>query len=147
MFTGWSIHVLDAKGRLAVPARFREALRQNSGEERVVITASDTCLVAYPFEEWRAITDKVSQLSKVDPQVQDFRRYFISGAADQEIDKQGRVLIPPALREMVKLENQIILVGMQGNFEIWDKERYQAERERIRHNLGDIRTFMASQGI
>lgn len=147
MFTGWSIHALDAKGRLAVPTRFRDALREDAGEERLVITASDNCLVAYPYSEWNAIAERVSKLSKVDPRVQAFRRYFISGASDQVLDKQGRALIPPALREVAGLDSQVFLVGMQGNFEIWDKDRYQAERERIRQSFGDLSSFMAELGV
>ena len=146
MFTGWSVHTLDAKGRLAVPARFRDVLKARR-DERLVITTSDRCLVAYPREEWRALAEKVSRLSQLDPRVQAFRRYFISGATECTCDKQGRVLIPQALREMAGLDGQVLLVGMQSNFEIWDKDRWYQERESIRQNFGDLSSFMAELGI
>ncbi len=146
MFTGWSNHTLDAKGRLAIPARFRDVLKANR-EDRLVMTTSDRCLVCYPNEQWRSVAEKVARLSQVDPRVQAFRRFFISSAQECTLDKQGRVLIPQTLREMAGLNGQVFLVGMQTNFEIWDKERWLEERERIRENFGDLSSFMADLGI
>ena len=148
MFTGWSIHALDAKSRLAIPARFRDLLRdEESGSERLVLTTSERCLVAYPYNEWRAIADKVGNQSRVDPKVLAFRRYFISGASECTCDKQGRVLIPQPLKDLAGLDGQIYLVGMQHNFEIWDKDRWFAEREQINANFGDLSSFMAALGV
>lgn len=146
MFTGWSLHNLDAKGRVAVPARFRDVLKARR-DERVVLTTSDRCLVAYPVEEWRAIADKISRQSQVDPRVLAFRRYFISGSTECTLDKQGRVLVPQPLRELAGLDGQVLLVGMQGNFELWDKDRWYEERTRIQENFGDLSSFMAELGI
>jgi len=146
VFGGWSAHNLDAKGRLAIPARFRDVLKARR-DERLVITTSDRCLVAYPHEQWRDLTEKVGRLSQLDPRVQAFRRYFISGANECVCDKQGRVLIPQPLREMAGLEGQVLLVGMQTNFEIWDKDRWYAEREDIRANFGDLSSFLAEMGV
>jgi MraZ protein len=146
VFTGWSTHTLDGKGRLAIPARFRDVLKA-SRDERLVITASDHCLVCHPYEQWRTLADKVARLSLVDPRVQDFRRYVISGANECTYDKQGRVLIPQPLRELAGLDGQVLLVGMQANFEIWDKDRWYEERERIRQNLGELSSFIADLGI
>ena len=146
MFTGWSTHTLDAKGRLAIPTRFRDVLKA-ARDERLVITTGDHCLACYPQEQWRAMADKVGRLSQVDPRVQAFRRYFISSAVECAPDKQGRVLIPQPLREMAALDGQAMLVGMQTNFEIWDKERWLEERSRIKENFGDLSSFMADLGI
>lgn len=146
MFTGWSIHNLDSKGRVAVPAGFREVLKAK-GDERIVVTTSDRCLVAYPAEAWRAIAEKIGRQSQVDPRVLAFRRYFISGASECSLDKQGRVLIPPPLRELADLDGQVMLVGMQNNFELWNKERWFEERTRIQANFGDLSSFMAELGI
>lgn len=146
MFAGWSLHNLDAKGRLAIPARFRDVLK-GQHDERLVITTSDNCLVSYPYEHWRTLADKVSRQSQVDPRVQAFRRYFISGATECSCDKQGRVLIPQPLRELAGLDGQVLLVGMQNNFEIWDKDRWYAERDRIREDFGGLSSFMAELGI
>ena len=146
MFTGWSTHTLDAKGRLAIPTRFRDVLKANR-DERLVITTGDRCLACYPQEQWRAMADKVGRLSQVDPRVQAFRRYFISSAVECTPDKQGRVLIPQPLREMAELNGQAMLVGMQTNFEVWDKDRWFEERSRITENFGDLSSFMADLGI
>ena len=88
MFSGWSNHTLDAKGRLAIPTRFRDVMKARR-DERLVITTSDRCLVCYPNEEWRNVAEKISRLSQVDPRVQAFRRYFISAANECTCDKQG----------------------------------------------------------
>lgn len=146
MFTGWSQHTLDAKGRLAIPARFRDVLKA-MGDERLVITASNSCLVCYPMDKWKSMADKVGRLSQVDPKVQAFRRYFISGATECTCDKQGRVLIPQPLREMAGLDGQVMSVGMQANFEIWDKDRWFMERERIQESFGDLSSFIAELGV
>ena len=146
MFSGWSIHTLDAKGRLAIPTRFRDVMKARR-DERLVITTSDRCLVCYPNEEWRSVAEKISRLSQVDPRVQAFRRYFISAANECTCDRQGRVLIPQALRELADLDGQVLLIGMQTNFEIWDKDRWYEERERIRQNFGDLSSFMAELGV
>ena len=146
MFSGWSIHTLDAKGRLAIPTRFRDVMKALR-DERLVVTTSDRCLVCYPNEEWRSMAEKISRLSQVDPRVQAFRRYFISAANECTCDKQGRVLIPQALRELAGLDGQVLLIGMQANFEIWDKDRWYQERERIRENFGDLSSFMAELGV
>ena len=146
VFTGWSKHTLDAKGRLAIPARFRDVMKPR-GDDRLVITCSDRCLVAYPLEQWRAMADKVSRLSQVDPRVQAFRRIFISGGEECACDKQGRVLIPQMLRKMAGLDNQVVLVGMQTNFEIWDEERWYQYQQSVRAEFGDLSSFMAELGI
>ena len=146
MFTGWSSHSLDSKGRLAIPARFREDLKA-SGEDRLVMTSQDHCVACYPRDQWRAITDKVSKLSQFDPKVQAFRRYLISGASECTFDNQGRILIPQALREWAGLKGQVLLVGMQNNFEVWDKDRWYEERQRIQQNFGDLSSFMAELGL
>lgn len=146
MFTGWLTNTMDAKGRLAIPARFRDVLAQR-GDERLVVTASEKCLVAYPIEEWSALVEKVGKLSQFNPKVQDFRRYFLSSGSEYSLDRQGRILIPPSLRETAGLAGQVQLVGMQSNFEIWDKDRWAQERERIRQDFGDLSSVMAELGL
>lgn len=146
MFIGWSNHNLDAKGRVAIPARFRDVLKAK-GDERLVVTTFERCLAAYPVQDWQAVADKVSRLSQVDPKVQAFRRYFISGAEYCNLDKQGRVLLPQPLREWAGIDGQVLLVGMQNNFELWNKDRWYEERSRIQENFGDLSSFMAELGV
>ncbi|MCB2185969.1 MAG: division/cell wall cluster transcriptional repressor MraZ [Deltaproteobacteria bacterium] len=146
MFTGWSEHSIDAKGRVAIPARFRDLLKAKR-DDRLVITTSERCLVAYPQENWRALVDKVARLSPLDPTVQAFRRYFVSGAIEVNLDKQGRVLLPQLLREFAGLEGSALLAGMQNCFEIWDKDRWYQERSRIQEDFGKVATMMAELGV
>ncbi len=146
MFTGLSFHTLDDKGRLAIPARFRDVLR-GKGDERLFITTSDVCLVAYPADEWRSLTEKVSQLSLMEPEIQAFRRFYIGGASECPCDKQGRVLIPQPLRELAELDGQLLVQGMQRNFEIWNKDRWREARELAKVNFGALSSIMAAKGL
>ncbi len=146
MFRGRSVHSLDQKGRVAIPARFREVIRAN-GDERLVITNLDRCLVAYPFEEWRKLENEAAKLSSVEPQVLAWMRYFISGATEVNLDKQGRVLISPDLRKFAGLADKVTLSGMLNRFEIWDQERWEQEMERSQAGFEDISRSLAQLGI
>ena len=121
MFMGEYNHGLDAKGRIIVPAKFRESL----GEEFVVTMGLDGCLFVYPDEEWNRFVNDLKSLpgSKEARQLQ---RYFMAGAASCEVDKQGRILIPQKLREHAGLEKDVVFVGVMNKIEIWSKERWDA---------------------
>ena len=97
MFRGRFEHTIDPKGRVSIPAKFRELLAEKY-DDRLIITNFDRCLVAYPFEEWRTVEEKVTSLSMVKREVKAFQRFFLSGASECPIDKLGRILIPPTLR-------------------------------------------------
>ncbi|HHE65063.1 MAG TPA: division/cell wall cluster transcriptional repressor MraZ, partial [Bacteroidetes bacterium] len=92
MFRGSSFHKLDSKGRLIVPARFRDIIKEDSGRG-VMISMMDHCLVAYPFEEWSKIEKRILSLAEKSPSLRRFRRVFIGGAFECILDKQGRILI------------------------------------------------------
>lgn len=146
MFRGRSTHNLDDKGRLIIPARFREVLKAQH-DDRLVITNLRRCLVAYPFEEWRSIENKAASLSDVDEHIKAFLRLIISGAAECPVDRQGRVLVPPSLREYARLEKEIVLVGMLKHFEIWDKSLWDEELKRSRDNYAEISAYMSQTGL
>ena len=126
MFRGRYDHTIDLKGRVSIPVKFREVLKEIY-DERLIITNLDGCLVAYPYDEWLTIEEKVSSKSMVRKDVKSFKRFFISAATECSIDKQGRVLIPPTLREYAKLEKDIVFVGMTKMIEIWRKENWEEE--------------------
>lgn len=126
MFRGSSNHTIDPKGRIIIPARFREPLRQNGGDN-VVVSKLDGCLVAYPQDEWSNIEARILALAEKSDAMRRFRRVFIGGAFDLSCDKQGRVLIPPTLRAYAGLEKEILLVGVINHFEIWAKDRFEQE--------------------
>ena len=125
MFNGRSKHNLDAKGRLAIPSRFKEALKGEAGD-CLVLTNHFNCLWAFTREDWRAYEEKVAGLSDLDPDASKYIRYFISGAQECPL-KQGRITIPPDLRETAGLKKEVVLAGAMKKFEIWDREKWDVE--------------------
>ena len=117
-----SIHTIDPKGRVIIPVRFRQVLDAYKSEG-VMVSRLDKALVAYPHEKWYEIEDKILAMAEKSDVLRRFRRFFIGGAAECPIDKQGRILIPPELRNYALLEKDIVLVGVTDHFEIWNKER------------------------
>lgn len=147
MFTGSSIHSLDVKGRLAIPAGFRDVLKAKRDDKLVVTTLpnSDHYLVCYPVEDWRALADKIANLPELNEDVQTIKRRFFGNANECTLDKQGRVLIPPRLRQKAALEGKAVLIGAQKYFEIWNEERWEEEEERISGT--NIGARMAELGV
>ena len=146
MFRGRSLHTLDAKGRIRIPARFREILTARY-EDRCIITNLDRCLIAYPLSEWEIIEQKLGELSLVRPDVKAFQRFFISGATECNFDKQGRILIPLTLREHASFEREVVLAGMLKSFELWSKPLWDEEISRARDDFAEITTTLAELGI
>jgi MraZ protein len=122
MFLGRYAHSLDTKGRLAVPARFRDALRGG-----VVLTRGiDRCLALYPMAAWVPLAEKVGALSLTDPDARAFRRMVFAEAIDLDLDGQGRILVPEDLRRYAGLEREAVVVGVHTSVEIWSPERWEA---------------------
>ncbi len=120
MFKGSFQFTIDAKGRVSIPSRFREILTERYEEKLVVTNDLDKCLVAFPVEEWSLIEEKIRALPSSEPDVKAFMRFVYSRATECELDRQGRVLIPPSLREYAELKRDVIIVGMGHKIEIWD---------------------------
>ena len=137
--------MLDSKGRLAIPARFKEVMSQK-GDDCLVVTNQDNCLWAYALDDWRVIEEKAAALPQFEEAAQIYLRYFISGAAACQI-KQGRITIPPDLREIGCLEKEVVLVGELKRFEIWDKGRWEEEFERARHGFPEVSRTLSEYGI
>ena len=125
MFKGRSRHILDEKGRLAIPARFKEVLHERD-QESLVLTNHYNCLWAFVKEDWLKIEEKAARLPLLDQSANRYLRYFISGAQECPL-KQGRITIPPDLREIADLKKDVVLVGGLKIFEIWDRERWDEE--------------------
>jgi MraZ protein len=145
-FRGRSAVRLDAKGRLRVPTKFREVLQHNYTDSLVVSQLGE-CLVAYPPEKWDEIEAKALHLSQVKPEHRSFLRRFISGAEKCDFDTQGRILIPPLLREDAHMDQEVILAGMLVNFEIWDKAAWSQQLERDKQNEKEIMDVIADTGL
>jgi MraZ protein len=124
MFRGRFEYTIDEKGRISLPARFREVLSANY-DERLIVTTFDQCLWAYPLPEWALIEEKIAGLPQFKSEVKALQRIFVSGAAECALDKQGRLIIPPVLRDYADLKKDVLFVGMTKRIEIWSKQRWE----------------------
>ncbi|MEG0806450.1 MAG: division/cell wall cluster transcriptional repressor MraZ [Lachnospiraceae bacterium] len=141
MFMGEYSHIIDAKGRLIVPSKFREQL----GDEFVVTKGLDGCLFVYPNEEWLNIENKFKEVPLTTKDARKFSRFFFAGAATCEVDKQGRILLPGVLREFAELQKDIVSVGVLNRIEIWDKEKWTESNEY--DDMDEIAEHMAELGL
>jgi MraZ protein len=123
VFLGRYSHNVDTKGRLAIPARFRDAL----GTELVITRGIDRCLSLYPMETWTPLAEKVSSLSISDPDARNFRRMVFAEAAYLDVDKQGRILLPSDLRTFAEIDREAVVVGVHSSIEIWSPDRWAAQ--------------------
>ena len=136
MFRGSSFHNIDPKGRVIIPARFRDVIKA-SGIDGVMITRMDHCLFAYTFDNWGELEQRILHLPKKSEVMRRLQRFFIGAAHDCKCDAQGRVLIPPLLKQYAGLEKEIVLVGVPGHFEIWSRERWNREDELMDKDMVD----------
>lgn len=118
MLMGQYEHTLDTKGRVIIPAKFREEL----GDKFVLTKGLDNCLFVYSLQEWSYIEAKLKVLPLTKKDARAFTRFFLAGAIECEIDKQGRILIPANLREHARIEKDVIFIGVSTRVEIWSKE-------------------------
>jgi len=136
------------KGRVSIPAKFREICREKYGDETFVITNFDKCLVAYPLKEWNEIERKVSELPQFKQEVISFLRYLMGGAVDCPLDGQGRVLIPQSLRNHARIDKELIMIGMLTRVEIWAREVWEEEEQsRAYDEFKKSRDILAGQGL
>ena len=141
MFMGEYNHTIDGKGRLIVPAKFRETL----GDEFVVTKGLDGCLFVYDKGSWEEFEAKLQSLPLMNKEARKFVRFFQSGANEVEVDKQGRILLPVPLREYADLKKDAVLIGMAGRVEIWSKERF--EQESTYDDMDDVAEQLEKLGL
>lgn len=120
MFLGRHAHNLDEKGRLAIPSRFRESLR----EGLVLTRGIDRCIAAYPRDAWELLATRVNGLPMTDPHARQFRRMVFAEAVDLKLDSQGRVLVPGSLRDYAEIDREAVIVGVHASIEIWSPDRW-----------------------
>ena len=142
MLIGEYEHSLDTKGRLIMPAK----LRQDMGEKFIVTKGLDGCLFAFSQNEWLNFETKLKALPLSDKNARNFVRFFLSGATECEIDKQGRFLIPNNLRESANLQKEVVIIGVGTRIEIWDKEKWNSYNDE-NISVEDIAENMTMLGI
>tara|TARA_R110002126_G_scaffold273866_1_gene418544 strand:+ start:67038 stop:67481 length:444 start_codon:yes stop_codon:yes gene_type:complete len=126
MFRGINAINLDSKGRLAIPARYRDGL----GEQVVVtIDTEEACLLLYPVLQWQSIEDSLQRLPSFNTAARRIQRLLIGHATDITLDGNGRTLLPPLLRDYANLDKKVVMIGQGNKFEIWDEVSWQAKRE------------------
>lgn len=140
MFLGRFSHNLDDKGRLAIPSRFRDEF----GSDVVITRGIDRCLSLYAMQTFQPLAEKVSSLPISDPDARTFRRMVFAEAASAEFDKQGRILIPPELRQYAGLDREAVVVGMHTYVEIWSPEAWESQAQLMDEEGASIAQRLAS---
>jgi len=143
MFIGEYHHVIDEKGRLALPVKFREEL----GRSVVVTRGLDACLFVYTQGEWKELADRLAKLPLAKANTRAFARLMLAGAMELEVDKQGRVMLPDYLRTYSSLKKKVVVAGLLNRLELWDEatwKKYQAGTER---DAGDIAEALGELGV
>lgn len=134
MFMGEYQHTIDSKGRMIVPAKFREGL----GEQFVLTRGLDQCLFGYPMSEWKLIEEKLKALPLTKKDARAFTRFFFSGATECELDKQGRINIASPLLNYAKLEKECVVIGVSNRIELWSKEIWEQYVEEQEDSFAEI---------
>ena len=137
MFRGCFEHTVDSKGRVSVPSKFRDIIADRYDGNLVLAMDYDKCLTVYPLEEWERLEEKIKTLSMMKQEVKDFRRFLLSSATECELDKQGRILIPPSLREHAGITKNVMLVGIIDKMEIWDAKAWEARNSQNGDKIGE----------
>jgi len=146
-FRGHSYRSLDPKGRLMIPPEFREAAASLGSEGALILTNFDGCVVVYPLPEWERIEESFNRVNVLDKRLRNFQRFFLSGATEVSLDKQGRVLIPPHLRSYGKLEKDVVVAGVGRKFEIWNRDVFEAGRREMEETFDDDMADLADKGF
>ena len=147
MFRGHSHRSLDGKGRLMLPPEFRDTVFERDPDGRLMLTNFDGCAVGYPMPEWETIESSFNRINVLNRRLRDFQRFFISGAVEVHLDKQGRILVPPHLRTYARLQRDIVLAGVGRKFEIWDLDKFEERRRDVEENFDQVMDEVAGSGL
>ena len=143
MLMGEFTHAIDTKGRLFMPAKLRESL----GGSFIISKGLDGCLFVYAKDEWHKLELKLNALPMTNKNARNFSRFFFSGAAEVECDKQGRVLLPANLREFAGLDKNAVIVGVGSRAEVWDAERWKQYNEENAEDADAVAAQLADMDI
>ncbi|MGX7198911.1 division/cell wall cluster transcriptional repressor MraZ [Enterococcus nangangensis] len=143
MFMGEFQHTMDSKGRLTMPAKFREGL----GEKFIVTRGLDGCLFGYPQAQWNQLEEKLAEMPLAKKDARTFVRFFYSAATECEIDKQGRINIPQSLKAHANLDKNCVVIGVSNRIEIWDESKWQDFSEVAEESFDEIAENMIDFGF
>lgn len=143
MFLGEYQHSLDDKGRLVLPAKFRDQL----ADGLVVTKGQDRCVFVFPHDRWETEVEKVNGLARTIPRNRNFARAFFASASDQQLDRQGRIQVPPALRGYADLDKDVVIVGVAERIEIWNTEAWSRLSAEADEAFADIAEALSGEGI
>ena len=136
MFTGSYFHLLDSKGRVSISPRYREILQERQ-DRLLILTNFDGYILTFPQSEWVKIEARLAEQAVFDKNVRAFQRFLISGVQECPLDRQGRILIGPYLRDYAKLSREVALVGAIRCFEIWDRATYEGHRQQLEGSISE----------
>ena len=143
MFIGEYSHTLDAKKRLAVPAKVRKEL----GSTAILTRGLDSCLFLYPMSEWQKLTEKLSALPMGQGDTRSFLRLMLAGAVEVELDQLGRILVPDYLKSYASLGARVTIAGVYNRLEIWDSERWEKYKQDVEKNTDMIAEKLGEMGL
>jgi transcriptional regulator MraZ len=150
MFRGSFEHAIDGKGRLSIPAKFRDVL-MGKGDDRIMVTNfvvdGVRCLDVYPIDAWLRLEEDVRAKPKFDRRMLMFQNYYLGGACECTLDKQGRILIPPVLRKYAELKRDVVLVSALEKFRVWDQENWKKIFADAEEKLMQDPDFLGALGL
>jgi MraZ protein len=144
MFRGRHVHTIDAKNRMSLPSGFRQELQARS-EHAPILTNAHECLDLYPYEDWLEFEERIVSIAAVDPEAQAYTRWMVSGATPCPIDKNGRILVPPHLREHAGLQREVTVAGVGPKIELWEKARFDANLSKAQARFPEIAQSVAEK--
>ncbi len=147
MFRGRKDLTLDAKGRMTMPAKFRDRISEICAGNVVITIDRSECLLIYPYPEWEKVEQKLASLSSIDEVTRRFTRIILHNAEECEMDAQGRFVIPPLLRERAGLKKKVVLAGHANKLELWDEEAYAREQLELWPDLSELPEEVATLAL
>lgn len=147
MFRGIFHNSVDEKGRMSIPARFREQIRESHETPLVLTLGFDQCLFLYPMDEWKKIETKLASLDTLNAEVRQFVRTILKATDEVEVDTQGRIVVSPVLRKEAGIGKSVVIVGMLHRIEIWDKEKYDTYHAQSTQSLELLGQKLSDKGI
>jgi len=143
MFIGEYTHTIDKKKRLAIPSKFRKDL----GKGAVITRGIDNCLVIYPLQAWKEMSDKLGKLPASQLEARGFARIMLAGATAVDFDTLGRILVPEYLKTYASLQKSVVIIGLYNRLEVWDETRWQTYKTNAEKGIGDFASKLGELGI